>query len=246
MTSHDRLEKSAFDFIDQLEGVDTADALLTTLFSGLSAFGFSSFLITGLPAKADVFGQETLLNGWPSVWYERYIERRYYDVDPVAVHARNTVDPFYWSDVSAACSRKTLPGQIMCEAAELGLDDGLLVPVYGVHGEQYAVTMAGQNIDRRDRAKQAIHLMAFYAHSRIQRITSKKTPKVKLSVKLSTREQECLQWVAVGKSDWEVSEILGISVHTANAHIRNASAKLDTVNRTHTVVKAMQQRLITL
>jgi LuxR family transcriptional regulator, quorum-sensing system regulator BjaR1 len=246
MTQRDRLETTAFDFIDRLEGAITKEALLQTLFKGLSEFGFTSFLITGLPSAADSFERETLLNGWPAVWYERYISRRYYDSDLVAHCARRTLNPFYWSDVTKGQPHKSLPGRIMDEAAEVGLKDGLLVPVCGIHGEQYAVTMAGQNIDRRARAKHAIHLMAFYAHSRIQKIASMPAPTPQSQVRLSPREVECLRWVALGKTDWEIGEILGISSHTANAHLRNASAKLDSVTRTHAVVKAWQQGLISL
>jgi LuxR family transcriptional regulator, quorum-sensing system regulator BjaR1 len=240
------LETVAFDFIDRLTGVEDKAVLLQTLFTGLSQFGFNSFLIAGLPARANEFERGTLLNGWPAGWYSRYTDQGYYDKDPIAIHARNTIDPFFWSEVDRDHAPASLPSRIMNEAAEFGMDDGLLVPVYGINGEQFCVTMAGHDIDRRERVKQAIHLMAFYALSQVQKFALLKPQKTAATVSLTARETECLRWVAAGKSDWDISEILGISTHTANSHVRRASAKLDAVNRTHAVVKALQQQFITL
>jgi len=49
-----------------------------------------------------------------------------------------------------------------------------------------------------------------------------------------------LSWVAVGKSSWEISMILGISEATVMWRIKRASAKLDAVNRTQAVVNAIR------
>jgi DNA-binding CsgD family transcriptional regulator len=56
---------------------------------------------------------------------------------------------------------------------------------------------------------------------------------------LSERERECLSWVATGKSDWEIGEILSISEKTANAHIERAKTKLGVPTRMQAVVMAL-------
>lgn len=58
-------------------------------------------------------------------------------------------------------------------------------------------------------------------------------------VKLSTREIECLNWASKGKTSYESAVIIGISENTVVFHLRNASVKLNTVNRTHSVAKAI-------
>ena len=50
---------------------------------------------------------------------------------------------------------------------------------------------------------------------------------------LSPRETEVLKWTACGKTSGEISRLLLISEDTVNAHIKNACAKLDAVNKTH-------------
>ena len=57
---------------------------------------------------------------------------------------------------------------------------------------------------------------------------------------LSKREVECLRWAAIGKTDKEVSMILGRSHATIRYHIHRAGEKLDSVNRAQTIFKAGQ------
>jgi LuxR family quorum-sensing system transcriptional regulator CciR len=61
---------------------------------------------------------------------------------------------------------------------------------------------------------------------------------------LSDREKACLSWTALGKSSWEIGQILLISENTVAFHIKNAMRKLETGSRTLAAVKAMQLGLI--
>lgn len=56
---------------------------------------------------------------------------------------------------------------------------------------------------------------------------------------LSARERDAISWVAEGKTDWEISVILGISESTARFHIDNARRKLGGTNRAHAVARAL-------
>ena len=64
--------------------------------------------------------------------------------------------------------------------------------------------------------------------------------------RLSKREVECLRWAAIGKTDLEISMIIGRSRATVRFHIHNAATKLDAVNRSQTVFKAAQLGYISL
>jgi LuxR family quorum sensing-dependent transcriptional regulator len=63
-------------------------------------------------------------------------------------------------------------------------------------------------------------------------------------VELTPRERECLKWAARGKSEWEISQILGISEHTSEKHLLNAKTKLGASNRVHAVAEALRRGLI--
>ena len=49
--------------------------------------------------------------------------------------------------------------------------------------------------------------------------------------KISPRELECLRWVANGKTDAEIAEILSISEATVKFHVNGARRKLGARNR---------------
>jgi LuxR family quorum sensing-dependent transcriptional regulator len=61
---------------------------------------------------------------------------------------------------------------------------------------------------------------------------------------LTAREREVLQWVAQGKSAWEIGAILSIAKRTVDEHAATASRKLGAVNRVHAVVIAIRDNMI--
>ena len=61
---------------------------------------------------------------------------------------------------------------------------------------------------------------------------------------LSARELEVVRWTAQGKTSVEIGQILSLSDHTVNAYMTNAIKKLDCVNRTQLVAKAIRLKLI--
>jgi DNA-binding CsgD family transcriptional regulator len=63
---------------------------------------------------------------------------------------------------------------------------------------------------------------------------------------LTAGERDVLRWTAEGKSTWEISVILEISEATVFWRIKNAVAKLDAMNRTHAVIKAIRAKEINL
>jgi len=57
-------------------------------------------------------------------------------------------------------------------------------------------------------------------------------------VRLTAREVEVLRWTADGKSTQDVADILQVSSNTVGFHIKNAMAKLQSCNKTASVVQA--------
>ncbi|HRK17934.1 MAG TPA: helix-turn-helix domain-containing protein [Hyphomicrobiaceae bacterium] len=61
---------------------------------------------------------------------------------------------------------------------------------------------------------------------------------------LNERERDVLNWVATGKSDWQVAQILSVSPKTVNYHVENAKRKLGAMTRIQAVVEAVRLGLI--
>jgi DNA-binding response OmpR family regulator len=64
-------------------------------------------------------------------------------------------------------------------------------------------------------------------------------------VHLTGREKEVLTWVARGKTSSETAIIIGLTERTVNFHCDRAIKRLDVINRTQAVAKALAAGLIT-
>lgn len=227
--------RRAFDLIDAFEASSEPASVLDKLAQALKSFGYSSFLITGVPEPPQRLEPFILLNGWSKDWTDHYTRENYYFHDPVAAHCRATVNPFEWSEAPVASKRGA---EVMRVAQDFGLKQGFLVPVARTRGLHACVTMAGERPDFEPSAKKAIHLLSLFAHARIMSLVSgKKAPP---HVALSPREREAMTWTAAGKSSWEMAVIMGITERTVNFLIARAQAKLNAANRTQAVVNAIR------
>lgn len=63
-------------------------------------------------------------------------------------------------------------------------------------------------------------------------------------VQLTDREKEILSWLMEGKSSWDIGQILSISERTVKFHVNNICIKLNAVNRTHAVAKAILNKIL--
>ena len=64
------------------------------------------------------------------------------------------------------------------------------------------------------------------------------------NVQLTDREKEILGWLIEGKSSWDIGQILSISERTVKFHVNNICIKLNAVNRTHAVAKAILNNML--
>jgi DNA-binding CsgD family transcriptional regulator len=63
---------------------------------------------------------------------------------------------------------------------------------------------------------------------------------------LTPREIQILEWIASGKSDWQIGVILDISNKTVNYHAENLKRKYGVATRIQVVVAAMREGHISL
>ena len=89
-----------------------------------------------------------------------------------------------------------------------------------------------------------LQLLAVYAQETALRVLLPQTTPLKPVPRLTAREREVLQWTREGKSAWAVGQILSMSEHTVNYHLRNAMRKLDTSGKHLAVQRAISLGLI--
>jgi len=93
-----------------------------------------------------------------------------------------------------------------------------------------------------------LELIMPYLHCALIRVTSNHIKSIvqpsKSSRKITGRETEILQWMHMGKTNWEISSILDISPLTVKNHVQNILRKLDVQNRSQASVKGVKLGLV--
>lgn len=231
--------------IETIQHQTTAGAILDTMYRAIGTYGFESFIVSGLPDPGVDVRPFVLLSGWDDEWYDRYTARGYVHVDPVARHCFSTMLPFDWSDAPYDAELDAGARQVMEEARDFGMDQGLCVPVHMEGGMQGVVSLVGSTDHLDDKRRLELHMLALYAHGRLRYLNGPgQPPQARRGI--TSREAEVLKWAATGKTAAEIAEITGLTPRTVNQHCENAQKRLGTKNRLHTVVEAIRHRLISL
>lgn len=234
----------ALDFVDAVETAKSPSEVMNLFNKSIAEAGFNAYVMVGLPDSVTAFPKRLMADGWPAGWSDLYVKENLCDVDPVAKHCMQTLDPFDWASAPVDLEREPKGRDVMRRAADFRMDHGFCVPIHYGNGAGAAVSIAGERPDFGRGVRSAMLLMALYAHHRVRGLLL--PPKSTSSRVLTKREREVLSWTAAGKTSWEISCILGITERTANAHVAAAARKLKAVNRISTIVAALRTGEISL
>lgn len=239
-------------FLDDLQAIEDVDGCKRLLSDtaqrlGIAFVAYHLVRVAGMPGPLPFF-----ITTYPQSWLQAYMAGGYLNDDPVLAELPNRRLPFRWSDVAASDDLTARQRQMFRDAREHGLVDGLTIPIHGKNGEFAAVTFIPGG-DETNAAttiayyRHLLHLLALYFHDHAVRIlieSAMSSPRQKSL--LSPREKEVLRWTAQGKSNWDISTILGISEKSVEFHLNSAKRKLHVFNRTHAVVKAIMLNMISI
>lgn len=176
-----------------------------------------------------------------SDWAKVYFDNGYFHVDPCIHLAMRINRAFFYKE--AFVDLTPAQEKFVEHAREHGLVDGFVVPIHRRLGAPGAVTMGGKaplNISKIDCLR--LEMLSHMAYGVIDELQG--TDQQLDIMRLTDRERTVLTLVARGKTNWEVGAILSISEYSVRDYLKSLSKKLQTANRTHTVVRAMQLGLI--
>jgi DNA-binding CsgD family transcriptional regulator len=232
----------------------TAEAIRQTTLQGLRAtiekaaqdLGFE-YLAHGRSLTRDTVGRppnvEVLAITYPGDWYRRYSEKAYGSVDAVVQISAMTNAAFCWHSVPSFLPLSQAQQTIFAEARAVGLRNGVTVPIHHLNGKVEIVSFATTSSENL-RPNIQTQMQAIGSLLALRQQELEKFEPVTPSITLSERERECLTWVAIGKSSWDIARILNISTNTVNFHVKNAIQKLGCNNRVFAVVLALRLGLI--
>lgn len=163
--------------------------------------------------------------------------------EAVIKHTLVSAAPFWWSSNTGSRSFDNFRRLIWAVDAEPCLPgtSGLAFPVHAEHGQSGIVVFMGPAIVIDDQALCDVHARCFALFGAVARLRS---PEGEKAPSISKRELECLRLTANGQTSEDIARLLGLSVHTANQYLTNATQKLNAVNRMHAVAKALRLGLI--
>jgi LuxR family quorum sensing-dependent transcriptional regulator len=205
---------------------------------GFNASACGCFHITRRGAVPQFYFQD-----WPEDWLTRYVAENFVNHDFGVAEARTRFAPFAWSEAKAARVLTAGEKRIWQAVLDHGWNDGFSVPVHGPGGYFGLVTMAGTGGAPQGHLRQHLHLIALAAHERCRQLAGDAAIAPPGEV-LTSRELECLRWVAAGASDTVIAGHLGISANTAKEYVNNARRKLGASTRAQAVAMLFAQRLL--
>lgn len=227
----------------------TEPELTANLFSAIRDLGFDKTMFAVIPDPQADPGNVFLRSNYPQDWRDNYERRNLRNVDPTVAYCFRSYSPLVWMPQSF----QTPDQQAMYEeASAFGLRGGVTLPIHGPRGEVGMLTCVSDRAPDLAFVKDLQHNlggltllrdMAFESMSKF--ISADPVEDLDKPV-LTARELDCLQWMAAGKTAWEIGRILGISEAGVNFHIANMRGKFGVSKRNDVVLRAIRLGLIKL
>lgn len=181
---------------------------------------------------------------YPDEWKQFYQEQRLHLYDPTLSVAARSISPVDWGRLE----RTQNFDRVFNQASDFGIvPQGLTIPVRGPYGDvgMLSVTRNCQKSEW-DRLIPMIisDLQSIAVHLHDGAMRSHTLTRSLRAPNLSSREIEILQWIAAGKSQQDVGDILGISHRTVEVHLRSGRDKLFALTTPQAVARAIAMGLI--
>ncbi|SHG41031.1 autoinducer binding domain-containing protein [Cognatishimia maritima] len=177
-------------------------------------------------------------------WQHHYLHRGLQNLDPTIHSAMHSVAPVDWSRLKRTKDFK----RIFSDAHDFGISErGITIPVRGPYGE-FGMLSVTRNCDdgewKKHRRNVIADLQSVAAHVHDHVMSSAPISRFLHHPQLSDRELEILQWIAAGKSQQDIADIINISNRTVEVHLRSARTKLFALTTAQAVGRAIGMSLI--
>ncbi|PWV97538.1 DNA-binding CsgD family transcriptional regulator [Hoeflea marina] len=231
------------DLFDALANIQSEVDLAAYLHRTAREYGLAGFMIVDVPSVSDERLQPRIsLSNMPKGFLEEYDRQGLLKNSLIFGNLRRTTIPTVWSLDDITSGRPAIENEPMRELFRRHhISMGVFFPVHGVDGSRAAIGFDGDRppltqLEISQLGMLVVHAYAIYC--------TLKNPAGPPASNLTGRELEVLHWAANGKTSVEIAAILSLSDHTVNTYMNTAMRKLDCVNRTQLVAKAMRLRLI--
>ncbi|MEM8576752.1 MAG: LuxR family transcriptional regulator [Pseudomonadota bacterium] len=180
--------------------------------------------------------------GFDDRWVCHYIREKLFMVDPITELALRATEPFFWSQINELVQLTPDQRGYLAQMEAAGLGNGLAFQVFGP-GMRNGYVGLGFSDPANVPDGPKVHEMQFIAQAGHIRYCAL-VPLRSTDLRLSPREQDVLRWIARGKSNSVIADILGLSPHTVDTLMRRVFRKLGTSDRTTAAIEGLGAGLI--
>jgi LuxR family quorum-sensing system transcriptional regulator CciR len=232
-------------FVREANRITEIADLQPLLEDALKELGFQHYALVHHTPGWDLPEGVIRLNNYPENWLDIFVSRGYFSDNPVHCASQRSLTGFMWSQLPTLIDLTSRHRQLLNEWQNQGFGEGFTVPVNIIGEATGSCSMSVRSGDifptRSLPAAQYIACFAFEAARRVSKskIVLRLQSNSNSRKALTPRQMDCLILVAQGKSDWDISRILGISAQTVHQHIETAKKKYNVSSRTQLVVRAL-------
>lgn len=235
------LSQHGLDTITNLESCYSRDNLIIIYSNYIGEYGFNFFVAGEIYNPILRNSEINIISNWPIDWVNHYFDQNYLLFDAVPKYAFSNMKPVIWSKMIQSGSLTKIQRLIFNESFEIGLTDGYIMPIHSDTINRGGISISSNKILDKIEKKNEIEIVSNIMYSKFLNIINnelKNTIKIKI-IKYTKREIECLSFSFIGKSDWEIGNILSISEKTVNYHIENAKRKSNSCTRSLAISRAV-------
>lgn len=231
------------DYVEEIAGLKTQFDIFRFMKRVTEDYRCRAFMVLNLPpiTSFDLQGS-TVITSWPAELLAIYDQEALMVNSPVLRRLRTSTRPFLFDMTRSEWSRDDGKSALVAGLFErFKMTRCGYFPTHEPSGLRGAVSFAGDREPFSPAEMRELSYIAIHVFDRLAEIRNLDT---RITDTLTDREIDCLNWTAAGKTSAEIAEILTLSEHTVNHYLNRATKKLDTVNRTQAVAKALRIGLI--
>ncbi len=227
------LSRQTFELLGTALEADSAEAIGRLFYERLQPFGIRASYIRSYGGS--VIGEHVYSRVSPPGWEEFYRDEGFGPVNYLPREIRRRTGAFAWSDVRLKDAKEIALSRAL---ASHGFADGLAIPCHGARGYAAAVSLAFEDLagiapDER----RAIELISVTLHERMRSLT-RIDPQA--WIPLTSRERDVLAFAADGRSDREISSLMGLPDDSVATLAKRCRSKLGVHTRTQAIARAFE------
>jgi DNA-binding CsgD family transcriptional regulator len=225
------------DFLAAIAVANSEEDLRRALQAAKTAMGFDFFAMTH---HVDISGDRSRiirLHDYPPAWASQFDRRRLGQIDPVHRASHKTVAGFAWTELGRFIRVNASDRAVLASARRHGIGEGYTVPTH-MPGEARGSVSFAMAVGR-SLPYEMLGIVPFIASHAFECARRLWHAHPASQAILTPRQRTCLTWVMRGKSDWEISQIMGCKPQTVMRHIKLARQRYGVEKRTLLVTRAL-------